>query len=151
MLKGNLKERSNSSLVYGLAMLCCLVGLGDAIYLTVQHLSGRSVRCAIVTGCSAVLSSRYSTIAGLPTALYGVVAYFLAFSLSTLALFGSSRAVTLLRLTVSGMFVGTLWLLYLQAFVIKAFCTWCLVSAAMTTLLALLILTAHRLSRQIVS
>ncbi|MFM8394170.1 MAG: vitamin K epoxide reductase family protein [Acidobacteriota bacterium] len=140
MLTGALKERTR----YGLAMLCSLVGLGDALYLTVQHLTGQSVRCAIVTGCSAVLSSRYSTFGGLPTAIYGVGAYFLAFSLATLALFGSVMAIHLLRLTVTGMFVGTLGLLYLQAFVIKAFCTWCLVSAAMTTLLVILTLLLRR-------
>jgi uncharacterized membrane protein len=140
MLTEALKERTR----YGLAMLFSVVGLGDALYLTVQHLTGQSVRCAIVTGCSAVLSSRYSTLGGLPTALYGVGAYFLAFSLATLALFGSVLAVRLLRLTVAGMFVGTLWLLYLQAFVIKAFCTWCLVSAAMTTLLVIFILWPRR-------
>ena len=39
-------------------MAClALVGLADAIYLTVQHVTGQSVRCTIVSGCSEVLSS----------------------------------------------------------------------------------------------
>jgi uncharacterized membrane protein len=43
------------------------------------------------------------------------------------------------------MFITTLWLLYLQAFVIKAFCQFCLLSAAVTIALTLLIsLTLRR-------
>src|SRR5215470_1430652 len=78
-------------LIYGLAMLVTLFGLGDSIYLTVQHLTGRSVRCTVTTGCSAVLSSHYASIAGIPTAAFGSLAYFAAFSLATLALFGYER------------------------------------------------------------
>lgn len=121
-------------------MLAALIGLGDSLYLTVQHLTGQSVRCAIVTGCSAVLSSRYATIGGIPTALFGMVAYFTAFSLATLAIFGSQLAARSLRLTVTAMLAMTIWLLYLQAFVIRSFCTWCLLSAAMTGVLALVML-----------
>lgn len=144
MLSKEHKERQRRHLVPALAMLCSLAGLADAIYLTVQHLTGQSVRCSVVTGCSAVLSSRYSTLAGLPTAVYGVGAYFLVFSLSTLALFGSIGARRLLRLTVTLMLAGTLCLLYLQAFVIRAFCTWCLVSAALTAMLAIIIIPNWR-------
>lgn len=120
-------------------MAVCLIGIGDTIYLTVQHLTGQSVRCAIVVGCSAVLSSRYSTMLGIPTAAYGLVAYFIAFSFSTLALFGSRWAARLLRLTVAAMFGMTLWLLYLQAFVIHSFCTWCLLSAGATVLMVIIL------------
>jgi uncharacterized membrane protein len=47
------------------------------------------------------------------------------------------------------MFLATLWFLYLQAFVIRAFCTYCLISAAVTTTLTLLVFTRRFLtSRQ---
>ena len=134
--------------VYTLAMLFSLVGLGDAIYLTVQHLNGQSVRCAIVTGCSTVLASRYSTLLGIPTAAFGVAAYFTAFSLATLARYGSRPAARLLPLVVAVMLVMTGWLLYLQAFVLRAFCTWCLLSAAMTILLTLLVLAERLIGRR---
>jgi uncharacterized membrane protein len=133
--------------IFAVAMLAALIGLGDALYLTVQHLTGQSVRCAVVTGCSAVLSSRYAAIGGIPTAAFGLGAYFTAFSLATLALFGSARAVRLLRLTVGAMVAASLWLLYLQAFVLHSFCTWCLLSAAMTGLLLTVVLIERRRSR----
>src|SRR5262245_10032020 len=110
------------ALIYGAAMLISIIGLGDSIYLTIQHLTGHSVRCSVTTGCSAVLSSHYSTIAGVPTAAFGAVAYFVAFSLATLAAFGYERARLGLSILVAPMLFMTLWLLYVQAFVLRAFC-----------------------------
>jgi uncharacterized membrane protein len=127
---------------YAGAMGVSLVGLADSIYLTVQHLTGQSVRCTIVAGCSAVLASRYAAIGGIPTAAYGAVAYFLAFSLATWSLFGESpgggwagKALSALALLMGS---ATLWLLYLQAFVLRAFCSFCLLSAAASLTLVLL-------------
>ena len=129
-----------------LAALLALVGLGDAVYLTAQHLLGNSLRCTITSGCSEVLGSSYATVAGYPLAAVGAVAYFTAFSLATLAAFGYARARGLLALLVASMFLITLWLLYVQAYVLYAFCQYCLLSAAITAALALVVL-AHRLRR----
>lgn len=129
-----------------LAALLALVGLGDAVYLTAQHLLGNSLRCTITSGCSEVLGSSYATVAGYPLAALGAVAYFTAFSLATLAAFGYARARGLLALLVASMFLVTLWLLYVQAYVLYAFCQYCLLSAAITAALALVVL-AHRLRR----
>src|SRR5215211_3930962 len=122
----------SSVIIYGLAMVISLIGLGDSIYLTVQHLSGRSVKCTVTSGCSAVLSSSYATLAGIPTAAFGVLAYFAAFSLATLAVFGYGWARTWLMLLVAPMLAMTLWLVSVQAFVLHAYCEFCLLSAAMT-------------------
>ena len=123
-----------------LVALVALVGLFDATYLTIEHLSGRSVRCMIVTGCDEVLSSRYATIAsGVPVAAVGALAYFTVFSLAVLAAFGYDSSRRLLAPLVALMFLATLWFLYLQAFVIRAFCAYCLLSAIVTTTLTLLV------------
>ena len=127
------------SRLFALAALLALVGLADAVYLTVEHLTGRSVRCTVTSGCSEVLASPYATIGGYPLALFGALAYFTAFSLATLATFGSERAGKLLALLVALMFATSLWLLYLQAFVLHAFCQYCLLSAGVTALLAVVV------------
>ena len=124
------------SRLYSLAAVLSLAGLADAVYLTVEHLTGRSVRCTVTSGCSEVLSSPYATVGGYPLALFGALAYFTAFSLATLAAFGSRRAGTLFAVLAALMFATSLWLLYLQAFVLHAFCQYCLLSAAVSTLLA---------------
>lgn len=126
-------------------MAClALVGLADAIYLTVQHVTGQSVRCTLVSGCSEVLSSPYASINGIPLALIGAVAYFSVFSLATLAVFEYPLVSKLLLVVIGLMFLTTLWLIYLQAFVIGHFCQFCLLSALVTILLTLLVLFASR-------
>jgi len=123
---------SRPAILYAAAAVVSLVGLADAIYLTVEHLSGRSVKCTIVSGCSEVLSSQYATVGGVSLALVGAIAYFVVFSLATLAAFGYKGSGKLLTFVVALMFVTSLWLVYLQAFVIKAFCQFCLLSALVT-------------------
>ena len=133
-----------ATLLYGAAAFVALIGLADSIYLTVEHVSGRSVRCTIVSGCSEVLSSSYATVRGIPLALVGAAAYFSVFSLATLAAFHYKWAGKLLVALVSLMFLTTLWLVYLQAFVIRAFCQFCLLSALVTTVLTVLAILAWR-------
>lgn len=115
-----------------LAITACiaLAGLVDATYLTVAHLSGINSLCGESHGCSEVLGSTYASVRGIPTAAFGVVGYFAAFSAATLALFSYRWARTCQVAIVALMFVATLWFLYLQAAVIHAFCPYCLLSAA---------------------
>ena len=116
-----------------------LVGLADAVYLTAEHLSGRSVVCMVTRGCDAVLQSPYASLpGGWPLASLGALAYFTVFSLATLSAFGYAHTSAPLRVVVAAMFAFTLWLLYVQAFVLEAFCSYCLLSAAVTTTLAAL-------------
>ena len=141
------KSHQNISWPYLIAALVSLIGLGDAIYLTVQDLTGQSLRCTIVSGCNEVLSSPYAHIGSFPLAALGAVAYFTVFSLSILAAFRYPLAKSLLAILLAGMFAATLWLLYLQAFVIHHFCQYCLLSAAVTTILTVLVLIASRVGR----
>jgi uncharacterized membrane protein len=140
----DLTPSRRATTLYGIAALVSLVGLADSIYLAVEHLSGRSVRCTIVKGCSEVLSSPYASFRGVPLALIGAVAYFTVFSLATLAAFQYRWAGRVLMFVVGGMFLTTLWLVYLQAFVIKAYCQFCLLSALVTLVLSVLVFLAGR-------
>ena len=132
--------------LYLIAAIVSLIGLGDAIYLTIQDITGESLRCTIISGCSEVLSSKYAHVGPVPLAAIGALAYFVFFSLAVLAAFGYGFLRPLLLVLVSFMFLATLWLLYLQAFVIRHFCQYCLLSAAVTTILTVLMIMASRLN-----
>jgi uncharacterized membrane protein len=139
---------TRAALLDACAALLALVGLCDAIYLTVEHLKGSTLQCTITHGCAEVLGSRYATLGGLPLAAFGAAAYFAAFSLATLAAFGYPSARRLLSALVASMFLFTLWLLYLQAFVLRAFCQYCLLSACVTTLLAVVVVVQRLSARR---
>lgn len=115
-----------------LAAFVALIGLTDALYLTVKHYSGEAVPCSLVEGCEQVLTSSYAEIFGIPLALFGAAAYFLAFSLAILAAFGNRPMWKFFGVQIFLMTIFTAWLIYLQAYVIGAFCQFCLVSAAVT-------------------
>jgi uncharacterized membrane protein len=133
--------------IYLIAAIVSLIGLGDAIYLTIQDITGESLRCTIISGCSEVLSSKYAHVGPIPLASVGAFAYFIFFSMALLAAFGYRFLRPLLLILVSFMFLATLWLLYLQAFVIRHFCQYCLLSAAVTITLTVLIALASRKAR----
>ncbi len=95
-----------------------------------------------------MLSSPYATVRGIPLAAVGAIAYFIVFSLATLAAFGYKGVGKLITLIVAAMFLTTLWLFYLQAFVIGHFCQFCLLSALVATTLTVLIIAAHYQNRE---
>jgi len=66
-------HRPASTRNYAVTALVSLAGLADALYLTVEHLTGNSVRCTVTSGCSEVLGSAYASIGGVPVAGLGAI------------------------------------------------------------------------------
>src|SRR5262245_32239943 len=128
------------TIIYVVAAIVSLAGLADATYLAVQALTGETLVCGGSPDCFRVLGSSYARVCGIPVALFGVLAYFSAFSFATFAAFGYARARTFLIPTIGAMFLATLWLLYVQAFLLHAYCRYCLFSAAVTFLLTGLVI-----------
>ena len=118
------------------AAVIALAGLGIAVYLSVMAMTGDTAVCAGSSACAEVLGSSYAKIGGISVSVIGMCGYFAAFCFATFAAFGYERARLFFGLTVTAMFCMTLWLLYVQAFVLHAFCRYCLFSAAFTFLLA---------------
>ena len=133
-------------ILYTVAAILSLAGLADAAYLTVQALTGEILVCGGSPDCFRVLGSSYARVAGIPVAAFGSLAYFGAFSFATFAAFGYERARTFFAIIVWAMFGVTLWLLYVQAFLLHAFCQYCLFSAALVFMLAASVVLTPRSS-----
>jgi uncharacterized membrane protein len=123
------------TIFYGAAAFISLLGLAEATYLTVVYLSGETAVCGGSPDCFQVLGSSYAKIGPVPVSGLGALAYFSAFSFATFAGFGYAHARKFFTWTVIAMFCMTLWLLFVQAFRIHAFCRYCLFSAALVFLL----------------
>lgn len=130
------------------ASILALIGLGDAVYLTVHHFTAVPVPCGLTGGCETVLTSSYAEIGGIPIAAFGALAYFLAFSLSILTVFGNRMMWTLFGIQTFFMAAVSTWLIYLQAFVIKSFCQFCLISAATSISLFVVYLISRSIGRR---
>ena len=127
-------------LVSGLVILA-LFGVGIAAYLAWENSRGGSGVCTIVHGCSTVQQSKYGKILGVPVSVPGLGLYAL------LALSGGVWLTNFRGWRPYAALVGafgagfgflfSLFLTYLEAFVIDAWCIYCIVSALlMTALLA---------------
>jgi len=116
--------------------IAALIGFVDSSYLTAEHYRGVIPPCAAIRGCEQVLTSAYSVVAGVPVSVGGMLYYGLLLVL--LIAFFDTQDRRLLRaacwLTIGG-FLATLYFIYLQAFVLHAFCQYCLLSAFVSLVL----------------
>src|SRR5437899_2581064 len=121
-----------------IAIIAALVGcfgFVDSGYLTIEHLQGSYIRCG--DDCSAVLGSKYAEgVAGVPLAAFGAMAYGSVIAAAVFAACGSKLGRQALVILATIRALVSLWLLYLQAFVIHSFCKCCLSLAAVSWTLA---------------
>ena len=124
-----------SSLVWAL-IIVSFVGFLDSSYLLAEKLLGRTPTCFIGGGCEVVTTSSYSVIFGVPIALFGAF-FYLVVLLSSL-LYQDFKNFIFIKIIVSLSFLAflvSLYFVYLQFFVLKALCPYCLLSAGSSTLL----------------
>jgi len=121
------------SIFIGVAFAAALIGLGDAVYLTMGHYSATPVVCSLIDGCSTVLTSSWAVIFGVPVSAFGVFYYGVLSAFLTAFFYrrdGISYGV-LLGVSTIGMIVS-FWFLYLQIWEIEAICEFCLLSLIST-------------------
>lgn len=126
--------------LYGLSLALVVVGLIVSGYLSYTKLANTSVVCLAgeSQSCNIVQSSAYAKFAGIEIAYLGFLAYL---GLGALLLF-QQRIVALReygRILLFGLtlfaFLHAMWLVYVQAVLLAAFCTWCLAHEANITIL----------------
>lgn len=116
-----------------IALVSAIVGAGVSAYLLVEYLSNRGGVCLTGGGCDAVRTSAFAYPLGIPMPLFGV-AFYLAAAWTAWRttdpgrLFGQDPRRWLAALGLIGIAVSA-FLTGVEAFVIHAYCTWCLVQA----------------------
>ena len=118
-----------------IAAVLSLVGTLVSLYLWLWKIGWVGpVACGAEGGCETVQFSDLAVIAGVPVAAFGVAGYAVLLVLSLVGLqerWVDERRITVGLAVLSGIGVlFTVYLTYLEAFVIHAWCRWCLGSAA---------------------
>lgn len=115
-------------------LLLSFLGLVDTLYLGIKR--GTPIPCSITTGCEEVLNSRFSAVGPIPISWFGFAFYLAVFSAAAFAVFSDDdRLLKLVFWPALAGFLISLGLVGVQAFILKAYCQYCLVSAALTTLI----------------
>jgi uncharacterized membrane protein len=120
-----------------IAALLALAGLLIALYLWLWKIGVLGVLACGDGGCETVQLSPYADLFGIPVALYGVVGYLGMLAVALVGVQGPFVArrwptTALAALAAVGV-AFSLYLMYLEAAVIRAWCRWCLVSASIVT------------------
>jgi uncharacterized membrane protein/thiol-disulfide isomerase/thioredoxin len=123
--------------------ILALAGLGVAVYLAYVETQAVPAVCGPVGDCNAVQSSPYARLFGvLPIGVLGALGYLAILAAWLWGRLRSDRLAPYAPLALFGMslfgVLFSVYLTYLEPFVIRAVCAWCLTSAAIMTLLMLL-------------
>ncbi len=116
-----------------IAGVLALAGIGVALYIAIVESGGGSPQClAGGHGCETVAKSHYSHIAGINVAVFGVAGYVLLLGAALMP--GDMARIGALGVSLVG-FGFSVYLTYLELFVIDAICQWCVASAVLMMLL----------------
>ncbi len=116
-----------------IAGVLALAGIGVALYIAIVESGGGSPQClAGGQGCETVAKSHYSHVAGVNVAVFGVVGYVLLLGAALMR--GDIARIGALGVALVG-FGFSVYLTYLELFVIDAICQWCVASAVLMMLL----------------
>jgi protein-disulfide isomerase/rhodanese-related sulfurtransferase len=127
-----------------ISLLLALLGLFDSLYLLWIYTDPNRTMICMGTGCDAVRLSAYSHFHGVPTPVFGVAGYIVVALLIVAESLAPAALAIEVRYALAGAtgfgFLFSVYLEYLQGFVIHAFCAWCVTSGlVMTALCALAI------------
>lgn len=126
-----------------------VIGLLVSIYMTIYKITNNESMCIGSGGCSIVNASRYSEVNGIPVALIGVAGYLAILAVFYLearpGFFQDNGLMIQFGLTLLG-FLFTLWLVFVEVTLLKAYCPFCITSQISMTLI--FILTVIRLIKQ---
>ncbi len=135
-----------------LTALVALVGFFVALYLALYKTGViGSLACGADGGCQRVQLSKWGDLMGIPVATWGVGFYAVVFAIAfmlVLERWADSRRLSLALLVLTGWGVlFSAWLTYLELFVIKAICRYCVVSAVIAVVLFVLVVLDWRAQR----
>ena len=116
------------------------LGVLVSTYLSAKRFTGGSLACTRWADCDVVNNSVYAKVYGVPVAFIGLAGYFLLFALALAALQTEGslhrHLLTLGFLLALGGVGFSAYLTYIELYVIEAICIWCVTSALLITLLA---------------
>lgn len=138
-----ISKHMTESLKYKLLIFFSLVGVCISAYLAYIYIFSLPLPCGS-TGCDTVRSSKYAKILSVPVPVYGIAFYLSITLVSIGGLINIQKAKKVILLLSSIGFLMSVYFTFLEIFVIKAICNWCVVSAIVATIIFVLSLLARK-------
>ncbi|MBI2846361.1 MAG: vitamin K epoxide reductase family protein [Chloroflexi bacterium] len=113
-----------------------LAGALVSAYLVYVKVSGSSLLCTGVGGCEVVNASVYSEIMGIPIAFLGLLMFLVLLGLGIWQFYAINEkrniALAIFTISLAGMLYSA-YLTYIELFVLRAICPWCVTTAVLIT------------------
>ncbi len=111
-----------------------------SVYLThLYYTNANTSYCLSGAGCDSVRESSYSSVLGVPVSVVGILGYFMIFILTVATISKRTKWLVLYLISLAG-FVFSIYLTYIELFVIKAVCSYCVISAIIMTCIFIIVL-----------
>lgn len=133
-----------------LALLFTLsaIGISETVYLIKKRIIHEQPICPIGDGCELVLTSKYSKLLVIPNDVLGLIAYIFIATIAGLLVIGIGPISTLyllLKILILLASLASIFFTYLQKYIIKTWCFWCLMSACTLWLMSIIILISDNI------
>ena len=108
-----------------------LIGIADAVYVAHGNYTGAPLWCPIIDGCNTVINSPYSRVFGTPMSYFGFIYYVFMFGLAARLAFNPFSSGLRFRAILYAALgaASSMYFIYLQLGIIRAVCSYCLISA----------------------
>lgn len=121
--------------LYIILIFCALGGLSLAAFIHFKKQMHHPIVCPIGHSCDPVVHSEYSRIMDIPVEILGVIYYTIIVVVYAATLAYPTLKSDILTLPILGLttaaFLFSLYLTSVQAFILRQWCTWCLISASL--------------------
>ena len=148
-ISGKQIVRISSKMLFVVRMLV-IVAIGVSVYLVFAAFSSENTLagCGAGSGCDQVLNSAWSSVLGVPVSIPAVIMYLIILSATFLVSEKSSVKSVILGWKIlipalTACFLGILWFVGVQIFVIKHYCTYCLIDHSCGLLIVILLMTNY--------
>jgi len=132
-----------------LAIVLTIIGLLVSIYMTIYKITSNDSMCIGSGDCKTVNASRYAEVYGIPVAVLGIAGYSAILAVLLLGqrpgFLQQNGTLLFFGLSLTG-FLFTLYLIFVEVALIKAYCPFCITSQTAMTLI--FIISVIQLVRQ---
>lgn len=125
-----------SNWILWLIIVLALIGFADASFLLAKRISGTPIPCFITSGCDTVSKSPYSVLFGVPLSALGMI-FYLCIGILAILYMDTKNLFIAKIIPIAGTlgFISSIYFIYIQKFVIGAFCIYCILSALVSAAL----------------
>ena len=121
-------------------IILAILGIVNTAYLIIKRVKKKSLVCFIGSNCNTVIKSKYSKIFFINNDVLGFIYYLLLITFALYFIFISKKILFLMQIISGIAVIASLLLFYIQARILKKYCSYCNISNLLNILIFLIVM-----------